>query len=66
MPWPDPYCRATRPSSVTRPAASAASDSSGSDFRYGMPPASDTTSGRLATANNARMAEARMPTVRCA
>ena len=40
--------------------------SSGSDFRYGMPPASDTTSGRLATANRARIAEARMPAVRCA
>ena len=66
MPWPDPYCSATRPSSATSAAASAASDSSGSDCRYGMPPASETTSGRLATANSARMAEARMPAVRCA
>ena len=33
---------------------------------FGMPPASETTSGRLATANRARMAEAVMPWVRAA
>ena len=31
-----------------------------------MPPASDTTSGRLATANNARISDAVMPAVRAA
>ena len=30
---------------------------------FGIPPASDTTSGRFATANRARMAEARIPDV---
>ncbi len=32
----------------------------------GIPPASETTSGRLATANSARMTEAVMPWVRAA
>ena len=54
--------RPRRPARRPRPP----SDSSGSDCRYGMPPASDTTSGRLATANSARIAEARMPAVRWA
>ncbi len=66
IPCPDPYCSATRPSVLTISATSAASASSGSDERYGMPPASDTTSGRLATANRARIADARMPDVRWA
>ena len=33
---------------------------------FGIPPASETTSGRLATANRARMAEAVIPCVRAA
>ena len=35
--------------------------SSGSPEMFGMPPASETTSGRLATANSARISEAVMP-----
>jgi hypothetical protein len=31
-----------------------------------MPPASETTSGRLATANSARISETAMPRIRCA
>ena len=41
------------------------SASSGSAARLGMPPASETTSGRLATANSARISDAVMPAVRC-
>ena len=33
---------------------------------FGMPPASETTSGRLATANNARISDAVIPFVRAA
>jgi hypothetical protein len=33
---------------------------------YGMPPASDTTSGRAATANKARISDATMPRARTA
>jgi hypothetical protein len=33
---------------------------------FGIPPASDTTSGRLATANSARISDAVMPLVRAA
>ena len=40
--------------------------SRGRSAMFGMPPASETTSGRLATAKSARMAEAVMPCVRAA
>ena len=33
---------------------------------YGMPPASETTSGRAATANSARISDATMPRARAA
>ena len=47
-------------------ATCAESVSSGSAARFGMPPASETTSGRLATANSARISEAVIPAVRAA
>ena len=40
--------------------------SSGRPEMFGMPPASETTSGREATANSARISEAVMPAVRAA
>ncbi len=40
--------------------------SSGRADRFGIPPARLTTSGRLATANSARISEAVMPCVRWA
>ena len=43
-----------------------ATASSGSPVMFGIPPASETTSGRLATANSARISEAVMPWVRAA
>ena len=54
-PWPEPYCRATAPRSATSWPAISPTTSSGSAEMYGMPPASDTTSGRAATANSARI-----------
>jgi hypothetical protein len=45
---------------------SLASESSGRAAILGIPPASETTSGRLATANRARISEAVMPSVRAA
>ena len=65
-PWPVPYCRATAPRSATSWPASSPTASSGSAEMYGMPPASDTTSGRAATANRARISEATMPRARAA
>ena len=65
-PWAEPYCSATWPSRATRSATSPASASSGSAARLGIPPASETTSGRLATANSARISDAVMPAVRAA
>ena len=65
-PWPDPYCMACRPSLSTRSLRVEPTTSSGRSAMFGMPPASETTSGRLATANRARMAEAVMPWVRAA
>ena len=51
-PWPEPYCRAIGAALGDElvPSTSATA-SSGSAAMYGMPPASETTSGRLATAN---------------
>ena len=65
-PCAEPYCSATWPSRATRSATSAASASIGSAARLGMPPASDTTSGLLATANSARISDAVIPAVRAA
>ena len=65
-PWPDPYCMACRPLFSTRSLSEAPTTSSGRSAMFGMPPASETTSGRLATAKRARMAEAVMPWVRAA
>jgi hypothetical protein len=65
-PWPAPYCMARRPPLTTNSLIVAPTASSGRSVMLGMPPASDTTSGRLATANRARMAEAVMPWVRAA
>ena len=65
-PWPDPYCMARRPSLSTSSSRAEPTTSSGRSAMLGMPPASETTSGRLATANRARIAEAVMPWVRAA
>jgi hypothetical protein len=65
-PCPEPYCMATWPSSVTRSATTSLTASSGRAARFGMPPASDTTSGRDATAKRARISDAVMPRVRAA
>ena len=65
-PCAEPYCSATWPSRATRSATSPANASIGNAARLGMPPASDTTSGLLATANNARISDAVIPAVRAA
>ena len=65
-PCAEPYCSATWPSRATSSATSPAIVSSGSAARLGMPPASETTSGRLATANSARISDAVMPAARAA
>lgn len=65
-PWADPYCSATGPRSVTRSAISVATASMGSALTLGIPPASDTISGRDATANRARTSDATIPAARCA
>ncbi len=65
-PWPQPYCSATAPRSRTIAATISPTASSGRASMYGMPPASETTSGRLATANSARIADAVIPRVRAA
>ena len=65
-PWPEPYCIACRPLLRTSSFRVEPTTSSGRSAMLGIPPASETTSGRLATANSARMAEAVMPWVRAA
>ena len=65
-PWPEPYCIATGPWWATRSAIAPPTTSSGSPEMLGIPPASETTSGREATANRARISEAVMPAVRAA
>lgn len=57
---------AAAPSSATSSRIVSASVSSGSPLMFGMPPARDTTSGRLATANRALISEAFIPRVRAA
>ena len=65
-PWPEPYCSATGPCWATRSAIALPTTSSGRPEMFGIPPASETTSGRLATANSARISEAVIPWVRAA
>ncbi len=65
-PCPEPYCMACRPPLTTSSFMVAPTASSGRSVMFGIPPASETTSGRLATANSARMAEAVIPWVRAA
>ena len=65
-PWPEPYCMARRPSVRIRSCKALPTTSRGRSEMFGMPPARETTSGRLATANSARMAEAVIPWVRAA
>lgn len=65
-PWPEPYCMATVPRSETSLASDRLTTSSGRACRFGIPPARETTSGRLATAKSARISEAVMPRVRAA
>jgi len=65
-PCPEPYCNAESPWVANICATAAATVSSGSAERYGIPPARETISGREATANSARISEAFMPVVRAA
>ena len=65
-PWPEPYCIATGPCSSTSSLMAWPTTSRGSPVMLGIPPASETTSGREATANSARISEAVMPAVRAA
>ena len=65
-PWPEPYCSATGPLVAIRSAMALPTTSRGRPLMLGIPPASETTSGRLATANSARISEAVMPWVRAA
>ena len=66
MPWAEPYCSATWPSLGDQLGDLGGQRGSGSAARLGMPPASETTSGRLATANSARISDAVIPAVRAA
>ena len=65
-PWPEPYCSAVAPSVLSSCCTVSATVSIGRADRYGIPPASETTSGREATENSARISEAVMPGVRWA
>ena len=65
-PWPEPYCIAVAPRVATRSAIASPTTSRGSPEMFGIPPASETTSGRLATENSARISEAVIPWVRAA
>ena len=64
-PWPEPYCITWVPLVWIIVDSDAAISPSGRSLMLGIPPASETISGRLATANRARTAETRMPLVRC-
>jgi hypothetical protein len=66
VPWPEPYCSAAAASSSSSLSNAVAISSRGIARTYGMPPASDTTSGREATANRARTSLAASPAVRAA
>src|SRR5436190_10877247 len=65
-PWAVQYCSAVAPWPVTSWPTMSPTASSGRADTYGDPPASDTISGRAATANRARISEATMPTARSA
>ena len=65
-PWPEPYCSARVPRSTSIRATASATASSGSAATYGIPPASETTSGRDATAKSARTSDAVIVRVRAA
>ena len=65
-PWPDPYCSAAAPRSRIRVAVRSATRSNGRALMYGIPPARETTSGREATANRARISDALIPRTRAA
>ena len=65
-PCPEPYCMACAPRSLIRAAMASPIASRGRSAMFGMPPASDTTSGRLATENRARTADTVSPWVRSA
>ena len=63
-PWPEPYCIATGPWCAISSPIARLTTSSGSPEMLGMPPASETTYGRDATAKSARISEAVIPAVR--
>ena len=66
MPWPDPYCSATRPSSATSAAASAASDSSGSDLQVRHPAGQRHHLGPVGDGEQCPDRRCPHPAVRCA
>ncbi len=63
VPWPPPYWSATGPRSRMTFSMAVTMSSWGRAETNGMPPASETTSGRLATAKRARTSEALSPEV---
>ena len=65
-PCPEPYCMAWTPLVWISWSKDAPRSASGRSAMLGMPPASDTTSGRLATAKRARTADTVMEPVRSA
>ena len=65
-PWAVQYCSAVAPCPAISWPIMSPTSSSGSAATYGEPPASDTISGRAATANSALISEATMPTARSA
>src|SRR3954468_2603306 len=65
-PWPELYCRVWAPMPETSSPIMEPTASSGSAVTGGMPPARETTSGRLTTENSARISEVFIPCVRAA
>ena len=65
-PCPEPYCRVWAPIPETRSPIIEPTASRGRAVTAGMPPARETTSGRLTTENRARISEVFIPCVRAA
>src|SRR3982751_6338494 len=65
-PCPEPYWRVCAPMPETSSPIIDPTASSGSAVTAGMPPAGETTSGRLTTENSARISEVFIPWVRAA
>ena len=65
-PCPEPYCRVWAPIPETRSPIIEPTASRGRAVTAGIPPARETTSGRLTTENSARISEVFIPCVRAA